>query len=80
MFASVENRYVDPVAKRDERRSQPNLDRANDSAPSWDTSPLHDVPIGPDNAGDGVFAAANLIVAGWRIMRRRVSRLIDRVS
>jgi hypothetical protein len=47
---------------------------------SWNTSPLHDVPVGPDMAGDAVFAAANGFVAGWRAVRRWATSAWARVS
>lgn len=48
--------------------------REDDDRRAWDTSPLHDVPVGPDQAGDGVAAALNALVAGWRWLRRRLAR------
>ena len=32
----------------------------------WDTDPIRDYPIGPDDAGNAVMHGIGLLVSGWR--------------
>ena len=41
---------------------------------TWNTDPLFESQGGPDNAADGVIAAANGVVVLWRKIRAKLSR------
>ncbi len=41
---------------------------------TWNTDPLFESQGGPDNAADGVMAAANGVVVLWRKIRAKFSR------
>jgi hypothetical protein len=47
---------------------------APERTPMWNTDPLFESQGGPDNAADGVMAAANGLVLLWRKLRATFSR------
>ena len=53
-------------------------DREDEEPARWNTDPLLDTPVGPDDAGNGVMFAMNAIVAVGRWVRSRVRGLFHR--
>ena len=47
---------------------------STDAKEKWNTDPLFESQGGPDNAADGVIAAANGVVVLWRKLRAKFSR------
>jgi hypothetical protein len=46
----------------------------SDKRAGWETAPLVDYPVGPDDAGNAVMVGLGFIVSGWRWLTRKITR------
>jgi hypothetical protein len=49
-------------------------ERQGDKRTGWDTSPLVDHPVGPDDAGNAVMVGLGFIAHGWRWLTNKLTR------
>jgi hypothetical protein len=45
-----------------------------DKRAGWETSPVVDHPVGPDDAGNAVMVGVGFVVSGWRWLVGKVTR------
>lgn len=49
-------------------------DHSDDRRTEWNTDPMVDYPVGPDDAGNTVMHGIGLLVSGWRGFVGKLSR------
>jgi hypothetical protein len=47
---------------------------ADERRAEWNTDPMADYPVGPDDAGNAVMHGIGFLVGGWRWFVSKVSR------
>jgi hypothetical protein len=52
-------------------------DESSTDESSWDTSPLADYPVGPDDAGNAVMHGLAFVQRCWRWLIAKVTRRAD---